>query len=555
MSDYLNNKYHLEMEVLSPLHIGAGQEKDWMKGADYVIEQSKLYKLNHKKLLSKLSADELSTILLTKDDEALKRKIAGNVADVADEVFDAPTASDNDIKGFIKNGLTNKPFVPGSSVKGALRSIILNYLIEGSKPFKLNEREIFGDSNKGDEFMRFVKVSDASFNLTHLTNTKIFNLYGQAPQLNGGWKQSGGRYGKTTHEFNPQGFNTIYEVIGAGETGSFTLSLSDTGFDNLLKDQKTRILHEKKKSDLVHLDIKKHLFKLINEHTIKYIQKQIAFFNKYPNNETDIILDALNRIKEQIPSDHSACVLQMSGGSGFHSITGDWQFNDFSIDSIDVGARNRGKLKGSPSAKSRKIATDGTRFELMGFVKLSILSEELIAQRAAEQEAKAEADRKAEELRKAIILEEEQRAEAERLARLEAERQAEAERLEKKRLERKAVEDLLRQKEDELKKSQEANILKKETELGELLSKGLLELNGLNDFEKGKKITESYFKANNSALITDPVQIDLLKQFVAACISKSNKRWKKAGKQDWVLVVKWVGKEMAEQWFDKLNLK
>ena len=117
MSEYLNKKYHLEMEVISPLHIGAGQEKDWMKGADYVIENKKLYKLNHKKVLSKISSDEFSTILLTKDDNALKRKIADKIEEVADEIFDTPISSENDIKSFIKNGLSNKPIVPGSSVK------------------------------------------------------------------------------------------------------------------------------------------------------------------------------------------------------------------------------------------------------------------------------------------------------------------------------------------------------------------------------------------------------------------------------------------------------
>ena len=553
MSEYLNKKYHLEMEVISPLHIGAGQEKDWMKGADYVIENKKLYKLNHKKVLSKISSDEFSTILLTKDDNALKRKIADKIEEVADEIFDAPISSENDIKSFIKNGLSNKPIVPGSSVKGAIRSIILNYLLNNSKPFQLNEREIFGDSNKGDEFMRFVKISDVQFSRTDLINTKIFNLYGLAPDLNGGWKHSGGRNGKTTNRFDPTGFNTIYEIIRPEEKGTFSLSLSDKGFDNLKNDSNIRITEEKKKSDIVHLDIKKHLFKIINEQTSNYIIKQIAFFKKYANNETDFIIDSLHRIKKQIPEDNSACVLQMSGGSGFHSITGDWQFDDFSIDAIDVNDRNRGKLRGKSSAKSRKIATDGHTFELMGFVKLSIISEEIIAQRANEHKAKLKEDQLAEELRMANEREEQDRVESVMLAKIASEKKAEEAIIEKERLEREELERLLQKKEDDLKNAREANLIKKESEIERIVTKGLDELSTLNDFDKGKKIIEQYFKALESDLITDEVQVRFLEIFIEHCIRKSNKRWKKAGKQDWVLVVKWIGKEMVQQWFDSMK--
>jgi CRISPR/Cas system CSM-associated protein Csm5 (group 7 of RAMP superfamily) len=68
-----------------------------------------------------------------------------------------PVNSGNDIKSFIKNELTNKPIIPGSSLKGAVRSVILEYLLQGKKPQRLNEKDYFGDSNKGDELMRFIK--------------------------------------------------------------------------------------------------------------------------------------------------------------------------------------------------------------------------------------------------------------------------------------------------------------------------------------------------------------------------------------------------------------
>lgn len=44
----------------------------------------------------------------------------------------------------------------------------------------------------------------------------------------------------------------------------------------------------------------------------------------------------------------------MSAGSGFHSITGDWQFSDYTNTEIWKDGRNAGKMK----YKSRKIAVE-----------------------------------------------------------------------------------------------------------------------------------------------------------------------------------------------------
>jgi len=206
----LNKKYHIELEVLTPLHIGAGQEKDWMRGADYIEENDKIYILNHKKLIQHISIDDLANYLSKKDDKGLKRRISGSLNDVSDKIFNLPAKSSNDIKTFIKNGLTDKPIVPGSSVKGAIRSILLKEFLSGSKPSRLNERQIFGSSTDGDEFMRFIKISDADFEKTELVNTKIFNLYKDGSSFKGGWKHSGGKFGRTNASRNAPPPPTMY---------------------------------------------------------------------------------------------------------------------------------------------------------------------------------------------------------------------------------------------------------------------------------------------------------------------------------------------------------
>ena len=243
MSDnYLNKKYNIELKVLTPLHIGAGTEKDWVKGADYVVDNNNIYILNHRKVVKNLKggANELSNFLQKKDDIGLKNKLLCDLETVSDNVFNSPVRSSNDIKTFCKNGLTNKPVVPGSSLKGAIRSILLNYFIDNkSRSFnkgKLLEKEIFGSADEGDEFMRFIKVGDTQFEKTNLVNTNIFNLYGNYPELRGGWKKT---RMKTIPSIDLAGFNTIYEIIEPNNTGILSISLSYMAFNRFHKNRGT----------------------------------------------------------------------------------------------------------------------------------------------------------------------------------------------------------------------------------------------------------------------------------------------------------------------------
>jgi len=545
MSELLNKKYKIELEVLTPLHIGAGQEKEWMKGADYINDKGNIYILNHRKIAQKLSAGELTSFLLNKDDQGLKKKLGADLKEVSDNVFKVPVDSDNDIKTFVKNGLSNKPIVPGSSIKGAIRSILLNYFIENSKTIDRKDRrfeeKIFGSANKGDEFMRFIKIADAQFENTELVNTKIFNLYGTAPNLNGGWKHE--FRGGTTNNFRSKGFNTIYETIQPKETGELSIALSDKGFDNFYKESSPE-----KKSNILHKEPSQKLFEIINKHTKEYIQKQIAFFEKYSNNETPKIIERLRSVLNEIPDDNSACILKMSAGSGFHSITGDWQFDDFSIDGVKTGkGPSRGQLHRQDSAKSRKIAIDNDNFYLMGFVKLSVVSDELIAQREAEKQAKLELKRKEEAERLAKEKAEQERIEAEKQAKLDAERKAEKERILKEKAEQEERERIIREKAEQELRKQEANKAKRE----ELANSGLIILNEIEEYNKGKYIIKEYKKINKTI---DSSQFQFIKEFVKKCYGQGKTSdWKNIKRGNWKEIKSWTNEDVVKELFKELT--
>lgn len=480
----INNKHHIEITVLSPLAIGAGAEKDWVKGIDFIEKDGELYLLNLKKLVDNgIDPAHLINYFTNKDSAGLLRKIEGKLKFVSDRVMMLPAKSENDIKSFIKNELSGNPIIPGSSLKGAVRSVILDYLLNGNKPHHLSEKEYFGNSKDGDDLMRFIKFSDAEFEKTALINTKIFNLKGSGDNWQGGWKYSGNQ---TNSNFQPNGFNTLYECILPNEKSVGLMMLSDS---DLFNDKIERYRNNKKNF----LEITK-LFAIINKHTIKYIDKEISFFETYSASNTVRIIESLNKIKNQIPSDSSSCILKMSAGSGFHSITGDWQFEDYkNTGQWETGDRNRTHHAGAPKYKSRKIACQiNDTFSLMGFVKLRVMTDEevsLYEQNLAIKKAKQNKERRKIAEERQMIQKEKARAEVERLAT----EKAEKERLAKEKIEleaaRKAEEERL------------ANLLPDDREKEKYQNGITGEL--INDSLQNSELTKEFFQWLKEKLISE----------------------------------------------------
>lgn len=411
----INKKYNIEIEVLTPLSIGAGAEKDWVRGVDFVVDNHKLYKLNLKKMVKAgLRPEELSNFFANKNKDGLKSKLAGKLDVVSDSIIPCPVESDNDVKAFVKNQMTGKPMLVGSSLKGAIRSVLFDYLGGRSK----DGQEVFGSSTVGDEFMRFIKISDAEFDETSLVNTKIFNL-----QKKGAW-QGGWKHGQneTSSNYEATGFNTLYESLMPGQLGVALLMMSEVAYNKFGKEKQPHKKDDKKRPILSNGITE--LCKIINKHTKRYLEKEKAFFKKYATDRTNEIVESIDNLLKQIPQDNSYCILKMSAGAGFHSITGDWQFEDYSINHVTL-KRNGGTDKSfgvdkngqdAKSAKSRKIAGYGNSMSLMGFVKLKPISDEEVAKRKQEVEQR-EQERLAEIQRQKEAKEREKREAEERQAR------------------------------------------------------------------------------------------------------------------------------------------
>lgn len=373
--DGINARHNIKLEVLTPLHIGAGEENDLVGGVDFILKDGYMYRLDFTKVANIIDAEKLSAILSSTDEDKGKRLLdilGGRLESVSTQRVRMPFNSSNNFKSFIKNQLSNNPVIPGSSIKGALRSMIYGYL-NTRKSRDLKEQDLFGSPTKGDVLLRFLKVSDfESSSQTSFINTKLFNLIKENNSWVGAWKNSGKNNDKN---IKLNGFNTVCESLLPHSISYGSIMFAPDLFEKAVSADKYG--NKGKKREV--LDISS-LFDEVNRNTKEFLKKEKEFFNKYfcntTPNECNAIIENINYLLHSIPDDNSSAILRMSFGSGFNSITGDWQFDDFTKDSI-LG--RKGNKDGLP--KSRKIAIyddeKGNRhFNLMGFVKLSVVGDE-----------------------------------------------------------------------------------------------------------------------------------------------------------------------------------
>lgn len=358
-----DKNYAIELEVITPLSVGAGNDNEWMRGIDYVQKDGKVYVLDIRKAIEqKIEIDQLTSLFMRTDEEGISKLIGNKLESVSSLVFVAPIPTTNSIKSFLRTQLYGKPVVAGSSIKGSIRSALFHYLRDNDR----TNEEVFGNMNDGTDMMRFVRIADIEMPNTVLVNTKLFNLQKDGLEWIGGWKHA---MSETTRQYRSTGFNTLYECVPPGQKGLGSISLAGKAFEVMDSNTDRYVSHLEKKKKLLDSNIIE-LFKIINQVTKGYLLKEKAFFEKYTADRSDELIDCVNSLLGMIPKDGSCCLMKMSAGVGFHSITGDWLYDDYS----ETGSWTEGRNSGKKKYKSRKTAEFKESLQLMGFVKLRALS-------------------------------------------------------------------------------------------------------------------------------------------------------------------------------------
>ena len=363
-----DKKYPIELEVITPLSVGAGNDNEWMRGIDFVQKDGKVFLLDIQKAAEQgVDIGKLTNLFLNYDEKGICNLIGDKLELVSRYIFKSPVSTNNSIKSFLRTQLYGKPVVAGSSLKGSVRSALFNHLRDKEK----TNEEVFGNMKDGTDLMRFIRIADIEMPSTALINTKLFNLRKDGSEWSGGWKHG---MSETTSQFKSNGFNTLYECVLPGNKGLGAIILAGGAYELMSKNTDKPISHAQEKKELLNGDIK-GLFHVINLVTKDYLSKEKAFFEKYSAERSEELIDNVNALLDMIPADDSYCLLKMSAGVGFHSITGDWQYDDYSQTGLWSDGRNAGKKK----YKSRKTAEYGGHLQLMGFVKLRALNADDVA--------------------------------------------------------------------------------------------------------------------------------------------------------------------------------
>lgn len=249
---FLQN-YQLSISTLSPVHLGCGEDYE---PTSYVMHNSCLYPFAITRLVDALSPQDLQEldginklpnplISLQKFIHSRKNQLfslATTPRPVAPSLYKKyeqavgravnQEASGKQIRNNLEiartayTGANEQPYLPGSSLKGALRTAVLNSLNAG-KATNFKEREankLEAELLKGsfqNDPLRLVKVADANFQPTAntLEPRLVFanNIKRKKPETN----------------TKASGLSLMYEAIPAFNTAAFTGQLSIQSLDSL----------------------------------------------------------------------------------------------------------------------------------------------------------------------------------------------------------------------------------------------------------------------------------------------------------------------------------
>lgn len=149
-------KHKYKAEVISPTHIGSGEI---LSPVDYVFHNGKLYVMDVEKLIKFLSLEkqELFSKNLIQKRDLLSVLQLLNVSQTEYERYAkytfTVTSKPSQLHCFIKNAFNN-PYIPGSSIKGALRTALCYNLFS----FAENKRWLFKEVYKKIQWRNAAKA-------------------------------------------------------------------------------------------------------------------------------------------------------------------------------------------------------------------------------------------------------------------------------------------------------------------------------------------------------------------------------------------------------------
>lgn len=260
--------YNLSISTLSPVHVGCGEDYE---PTHYIIDSEILYAFDPARLLAELKPAQRDELTRALDDrnpmlatqrffyrhKDIAKRIATHNAPVApaaarhyaSKIGQVANREDGGAKVINKleiartsfNPTNGLPILPGSSLKGAIRTAVLEALRQqqGNARFPLSDQDAgrFSAASKAandmekrlmgggfqEDPMRLVKISDAEFHPGQLKNTRTGEL---TPKKSREVLFQANRKKRPNQFASRASIETLVECIPAGQPSAFHASLN-----------------------------------------------------------------------------------------------------------------------------------------------------------------------------------------------------------------------------------------------------------------------------------------------------------------------------------------
>jgi CRISPR-associated protein Csm5 len=374
---------NITLKTLTPIHIGSGTQ--YQGNAEYIyFEQEKvLVVVDEAKILDIIGTENIhiwvSYIENPEKQESFLDYLRVRIpnikpSDIAKRILPLKVTKmpyfTNTLREQIHSG-TGKAYIPGSSLKGAIRTVLFaqnifqRYEKSGVPNDKLgsvhrfNNKFIIGDkqlqkdtfgNDPNSDWLRMLQIGDCYFS----TGTSV----AFAETLNE----------RREYQYEvKQDVRQLIEYIPTGTSSDFQLMIPDNHIQLI-----QRKMPELFKSGVQQLNYST-LCKSIHQHALRLLQNEINFFKdaNLPR-EMDGLLDFMKELHADASKfEADTCLLRLGFGSGYLNMTGNWVadlvHDDDMFDDIATAVRRTPRYNGLPLPKSRKVMFDGI---LPGFVKL-----------------------------------------------------------------------------------------------------------------------------------------------------------------------------------------
>ncbi len=355
MTSYLTG--HI-VEVLTPVHVGSG--KDLLCDYDYFIKgagkDARAVIVDQASLFEELAQDSSKDITRLLSGTSNLKDLVGVAKSEGTYSYPLQLFAErgeipkDKIRAHLKDAFF-RPYLAGSSIKGAIRTALLADRIEQlgvqnpeiqkrlpietrggkrSKPEKKAAEDLVTflfsshpQKSQNYDFLRALQVSDVSFDSSHLAIAEVrwFNLVneGEPPQTKFKWRDMGRR--KSVGKW--QEATGVYAEIlrPACQSTEYPLHLK---FDTFLLADNTakEILQWKDKlPGFPAMSNFQVLTRLLNQHAKRRLEREQAFFHKYGYLPAQ---QACEKLLKQMEEKPDAGYLQLGWASGWRGMTGDW---------------------------------------------------------------------------------------------------------------------------------------------------------------------------------------------------------------------------------------